>query len=241
MVKRHHDRGCVGYQDRLIVNQLYDFISRLHAFIAHLLNPSHNGNVVLEEYGLSVIDLVFCDDHTRRVPIPLLAHDGLKELNSTLFEIIEVGRVVHDARSINVYESNFRFVKVCFWQLDIYHAPKVSGSYLWGMIVTPRAYKIIWTALIVISAVRFGLETTSVTHFSALIASALPLVGALASEKKKLDQDFLTILMITVSAVAAAIALAQWKVIGKGSPLNVTVPLIAGIAWLLHQKHRVSS
>jgi hypothetical protein len=109
------------------------------------------------------------------------------------------------------------------------------------MIATKRIYKFVWTVLILISTVRFGAETESVTHFSALIASAIPLIGALASEKKELDQSFLTILITTACAVAASIALAQWKVLGNGSPLNVMVPLTAGIVWLIHQKHGISS
>ncbi|MBV42144.1 MAG: hypothetical protein CL834_03840 [Crocinitomicaceae bacterium] len=109
------------------------------------------------------------------------------------------------------------------------------------MIATKRIYKIVWTALILISSLRFGAEIKSVTHFSALIASALPLIGALASEKKELDQSFLTILITTACGVAASIALAQWKVMGNGSPLNALVPLTAGIVWLVHQKHGISA
>jgi hypothetical protein len=108
------------------------------------------------------------------------------------------------------------------------------------MIETKRLYKIVWLLLFVLSACRFMLETASVSLFAAMIACGLPLLGALASERKVLDQSFLTILMVTVCAVASAIALAQWKVIGNGTPLDALIPCAAGTLWLIHQKGRVS-
>ena len=80
------------------------------------------------------------------------------------------------------------------------------------------------------------LETASVSLFAAMIACGLPLLGALASERKVLDQSFLTILMVTVCAVASAIALAQWKVLNEASPIDALIPMCSGIVWFSHQR-----
>ena len=178
------------------------------------------------------------NDHSSRIPIPFLSNDFLEKLDPTLLEIIQVSRVVDYARRIDVHKPNFGFVDVRFRQKVYFHAIKVHGSYLRGMIELDQLYKIIWTLLLLASSIQFGMDTTSVTHFSAMIASALPLVGVLGSERKKLDQGFLSILMMTICSVAAAIALAQWKVLGNGAPHDALIPVASGIGWILHARRK---
>lgn len=180
------------------------------------------------------------NDHSSRIPIPFLPNDSLEKLDPTLLEIIQVCRVIDYARSIDVHKPNFRLVYMRFWQMVFFHAIKVHGSYLRLMIELDQLYKIIWSLLLLASSIQFGMDTASVTHFSAMIASALPLVGIFGSERKNLDQGFLSILMVTICSVAAAIALAQWKVLGNGAPHDAVIPVASGIVWILHARQKKS-
>ena len=44
--------------------------------------------------------------------------------------------------------------------------------------------------------------------------------------------------MMTICSVAAAIALAQWKVLGNGAPHDVIIPVVSGIVWILHAQRK---
>ena len=238
MVKGNHDGTCKCDQNTLLAHHFENFVRCLHALRTHTFNPSHNRHVVLKKNGLAVIDFMLRNDHSSRIPIPFLPNDFLEKLYPTLLEIIQVSSVINYARSIDVHKPNFGLVYVRFWQMVYFHAIKVHGSYLRGMIELDQLYKIIWSLLLLASSIQFGMDTASVTHFSAMIASALPLVGVLGSERKKLDQGFLSILMMTICSVAAAIALAQWKVLGNGAPHDVIIPVVSGIVWILHAQRK---
>jgi hypothetical protein len=98
-----------------------------------------------------------------------------------------------------------------------------------------QLHKIIWSLLLLFSSVRFAFDVGAVTHFAAMIASGLPIVLSTWSDRQQLDQSFLSILMMTICAVAVGIALAQWKVLNNGQPFDAAIPIIVGIVWNSHQ------
>lgn len=99
-----------------------------------------------------------------------------------------------------------------------------------------QLHKAIWASLLIFSCIRFACDVHSVTHFSAMIATGLPLLLAIWSENKSSDVSFHAILVYTLCAVASAISLAQWKVLNEASPIDALIPLCSGIVWFSHQR-----
>lgn len=99
-----------------------------------------------------------------------------------------------------------------------------------------QLHKVLWVILLTFSCIRFIYDMGSVTHFSAMVATSLPLILTIWSQNRSADVSFHSILVYTLCAVALAISLAQWKVLNEASPFDALIPLCAGIVWFSHQK-----
>lgn len=104
------------------------------------------------------------------------------------------------------------------------------------MIQLHRILITVWILMGMWSAASFLSEVSSVSWFSILLSSVVPLGCSVFAKNKSADLSFFSILVYSLCGVAVLIVLAQSKMFSNISVANVALPIGSGLLWMTFHK-----